>query len=249
MFRKFVNWNMKLSQAFDRLLPADYSVDGNSDFKNRFAPGWLTANSRIVDIGGGKNPFISVDQKKALAIHVTGVDISAEELARAPVGAYDITVCGDIAAVTGQADADICICQAVLEHVRDVEAAFGSIASFLKPGGVALVFVPSRNAVFARLNLALPERIKRWVLFAVFPHTHRDQGFRSHYNHCTPARFHALAHAAGMHVAAARYYYVSSYFSFFFPLYVLWRVWMLLFRRIAGVQAAETFSMALKKSA
>lgn len=247
MIRSFINWNVRLSRAFDRLLPADYRIDGNSDFKNGFAPKWLKSNIRVVDIGGGKNPFIAVDKKTALAIHVTGVDISAQELERAPAGAYDITKCADISKTVGSGDADLCICQAVLEHVQDVEAAFVAIASFLKPGGVALIFVPSRNAVFARLNLLLPEWLKRYLLFTIFPQTKRDQGFPSYYNRCTPAGFRAIAKCAGLEIQEAKYYYVSSYFSFFAPLYVLWRAWILLFRLVANEQAAETFCMALKK--
>lgn len=239
---------MKLSRSFDRLLPADYNIDGNSDFKHRFAPTWLKSNTRVVDIGGGKNPFIALDKKQALTIHVTGVDISAQELARAPIGAYDAVLCGDIATIVGPSDADICICQAVLEHVRDVEGAFVSIASFLKPGGVALIFVPSRNAVFARLNLLLPERLKRFLLFTIFPDTQRDQGFPSYYNRCTPAGFQAMAQAAGLEIQEVKYYYASYYFTFFAPLHVLWRAWILLYRSVAGDQAAETFSVAFKKT-
>lgn len=247
MIRRFINWNIRLSRGFDQLLPADYKIDGNSDFKNSFAPGWLKPNLRVVDIGGGKNPFITVDQKAVLGIHVTGVDISALELEKAPTGAYDITICGDISKATGTGDADLCICQAVLEHVQDVEAAFIAIASFLKPGGVALIFVPSRNAVFARLNLILPERFKRYLLFTIYPQTQRDQGFPSYYNRCSPSGFRSMATSASFEIQESKYYYVSSYFRFFAPLYVLWRAWILLFRRVAGEQAAETFCMALKK--
>jgi len=247
MIRRFINWNIKLSRAFDRLLPADYRIDGNSDFKNSFAPKWLKSDMRVVDIGGGKNPFIAVEKKSSLAIHVTGVDISAQQLERAPAGAYDITLCGDISKTAGSGDADLCICQAVLEHVQDVEAAFVAIASFLKPGGVALIFVPSRNAVFARLNLLLPEWLKRYLLFTIFPQTKRDQGFPSFYHKCTPAGFRSIGICSGLEIQEAKYYYVSSYFSFFAPMYVLWRAWILLFRRVAGEQAAETFCMALKK--
>jgi len=247
MIRRFIDWNIRLSCGLDRLLPADYVIDGHSDFKSNFAPKWLKANARVVDIGGGKNPFLTVERKNALAIHVTGVDISAQELERAPVGAYDKIIRADISETAGTGNADLCICEAVLEHVQDVAAAFGAIASFLRTGGVALIFVPSRNAVFARLNLLLPERIKRFVLFTIFPHTKRDQGFPSYYNKCTPADFRALATSAGLEIQEAKYYYVSSYFSFLFPLHAAWRAWILLFRSIAGEQAAETFSMAMKK--
>jgi len=246
ILQRFVAWNVRLSLTFDRLLARDYRIDGNSDFKNRFAVRWLRPNTRVVDIGGGKNPFIGTAKKKELAVHVTGLDISAQELAQAPAGAYDQVRCGDISTIVGGGDADLCICQALLEHVPDVHAALVSIASFLRSEGIVLVFVPSRNALFARLNLLLPERLKRKVLFTIFPQTRRDQGFRSYYNRCTPADFQLLAQALGFEIEDASYYYCSSYFSFFAPLHVLWRLWIVCYRAMAGYQAAETFSLALR---
>lgn len=203
MIRRFIDWNMSLSNALYRFLPADYVIDGNTDFQKNFASKWLKANARVIDIGGGKRPFVAPEIKNALAIHVSGVDISAQELERAPAGAYDRTICADISRTIGTGDADVCICQAVLEHVPDVASAFNGIASFLKPGGVALIWVPSRNAAFARLNLLLPERIKRFLLFTIFPETRRGQGFPSYYNKCTPADFRSLAQSAGLEVMEA----------------------------------------------
>jgi SAM-dependent methyltransferase len=249
MLRQILSWNVKLSQRFDQLLPTEYTIDGNSDFQKRFAPQWLKPNTTVVDVGGGKNPFIGAEKKKELALDVTGVDINSEELARAPSGAYDRTVCGDIAAITGHGDMDVCLCQAVLEHVRDVDAAFLSIASFLRPGGIAIIFVPSRNAIFARLNLLLPERLKRLVLFGIFPQTRHGQGFPSYYDKCTPHEFRVSARAVGLEFEQVKYYYCSTYFSFFAPLHIMWRLWVVLFRSIAGEQAAETFSVALRKTA
>ncbi len=71
------------------------------------------------------------------------------------------------------------ICQALLEHVPSTERAFRAIGSLLKPGGLALIFAPSRNAVFARLNLLLPQRLKRAILFAVFPESRYRDGYSS----------------------------------------------------------------------
>jgi len=76
----------------------------------------------------------------------------------------------------GQGDADLIICQALLEHVKNVDQAFAAIASILKPGGLALIFVPSRNALYARLNLLLPQDLKRksFMRFIPKPVSHKD---------------------------------------------------------------------------
>ena len=44
-----------------------------------------------------------------------------------------------------------------------------------------------------------------------------------------------------------RVYFQSDYFRFLFPLHAMWRLWTVLFRAIAGPQAAETFSLVLRK--
>lgn len=248
ILRSLIKSQVWLSRKFDTLLPEIYRVDGNRDFRESFVPKYLGRDLTIYDIGGGKNPYLGVDEKRRFAARVIGLDISQDELHRAPSGAYDRVICADISHFEGEHDADIVICQALLEHVKDVERAFRSIASVLKPGGVALLFVPSRNAVFARLNIVLPQRIKKKLLHAIFPKTRRGQGFPSYYDKCTPAHFKRMASDNGLSVVDARYYYKSSYFSFFFPVYFLWRLWVILYRALRSEQAAETFSMALEKT-
>lgn len=247
LLRRFIESQQRLSSAFDRLLPADYSIDGNTDFLKSFAPQYLCIGQFAIDVGSGKHPYLRPAQKRDLKIHVTGLDISQDELDSAPPGTYDQSICADITKYVGNNDVDLVICQALLEHVPDVRAAFQSMASMLKPGGKAVLFVPSRNAVFARLNLILPEEVKRKILFAIFPAARQGQGFKSYYNRCTPDDFRQITGDVGLQVIAFRAYYVSSYFSFFFPLYFAWRIWVILFRWLLGDQAAETFCIALEK--
>lgn len=248
LFRIFVSINRRVSAWFDQFaLPSWYSVDGNRDFIERFAPAFLHPRQTIVDVGGGKCPFLSVQDKRKLGAHITGLDIDEGELSRAPEGAYDAQIAGDICSYRGAGDADLVICQALLEHVRDNDSAFRSLSRLLKPGGILLIFVPSRNAAFARLNLALPESLKRKILFGIFPGARHAQGFPSYYDRCTPKDFANLAARNGLVIEQARYYFVSSYFSWLFPLYVVWRIWIVLFRLLRGNQAAETFAMAMRK--
>jgi 2-polyprenyl-6-hydroxyphenyl methylase/3-demethylubiquinone-9 3-methyltransferase len=117
----------------------------------------------------------------------------------------------------------------------------------LKPGGRAVLFVPSRNAVYARLNLMLPERLKRRILFAIYPEMTRDHGFPAFYDGCTPAGFSAMAQSNGLECENRSLYFQSDYFRFCLPLHVLWRVWVAAFRAWAGPEAAETFTLVLRK--
>ena len=248
LVRKFIDLNIKLSLWFDKVsLPSSFTVDGNKDFATDMASRYLKKGLKIYDVGGGKSPFINFDRKKALDLYVVGIDISEKELELAPSGCYDEVICADIASASGNEDGDLVICQTVLEHVRDVDRAFKSIASLMKPGGTALIFVPSRNAIFARINLILPQKLKEKILYGIFPTTETAQGFPSFYHKCTPNEFLALMKQNGFKDVETRYYFISTYFTFFFPLHFVWRIWILLFRYFRGGQAAETFSMALVK--
>lgn len=247
LLRKFVAANQVICWKFDRLFDPSYRIDGNSDFITDFAPRFLRRGQVIFDVGAGKRPYISAARKSELELKVIGIDISQEELDRAPAGIYDRAICADIMTFAGDGSGDLAICQALLEHVPDTSLALRGIASTIKPGGTLVLFVPCRNAIFARLNLILPESLKKQILFTLFPNTREAQGFRSYYNRCTPNDFREIAAGLDLEEIEFRDYYISSYFSFLFPAYAVWRLWTVCGRRLWGVQAAETFCMAFKK--
>ncbi len=245
--QRFIQLQRRWCETFDQLFPAEWRVDGNREFIDRVAGGYLFPEAVVYDFGGGKHPLISRDIKTRLGLRVIGVDISAAELAAAPAGCYDRTDCADVLTYSGSGAADVVVCQALLEHVRDVEQALGSIAATLKPGGVGLVFVPSRNAAFARLNMVLPQGLKRAVLHGLFPGSREKQGFPAFYDRCTPAAMSGAATRQGLEVAERKLYFQSKYFSFFLPLHMVWRLWQVVFHGIAGAEAAETFTLVLRK--
>lgn len=242
---------MRWSSAFDRkFMPEKFLVDGNVDYLQRYLPENLEVTPvgvKVYDVGCGKNPAISIDVRNKLQATVIGIDLSRAELERAPASALDKCIEANICEYRGDGDGDLLLCQALLEHVPDVDKAFLAMSTMLRQGGKALIFVPSRNAVFARLNIFLPQRIKLWLLHAIFPNSRRDQGFPSFYNRCTPRDFRLLAAKHGFVVEELLTYYSSGYFSFFFPLYFLWRLWILFFEKLNSEQAAETFIIKLRR--
>jgi len=249
LMHRFIALNQRLSWGIDRLLlPDRMRLDGNKDFKATIIPDLLRPGLRVYDLGGGSNPYLDEDTRNAMGLSVVGLDISAAELAAAPPGAYDRTIAADLCTFRGLGDADLVICQATLEHVPDTAGAIRAIAETLAPGGMAALFLPSRNAIFARLNLLLPEGLKRRLLFALFPQKALGHdGFKAYYDRCTPADLEKLARDNGLVLVERRLYWVSSYFSILTPVFLLWRLWQGLFRLVAGDQAAETFALVLTK--
>jgi SAM-dependent methyltransferase len=247
MLQSIIRSQRYLSRRFDALLPERFTIDGNQDFF-KVAPLLLKPGMNVWDIGGGKQPLIGRELKERLGLRIAGLDISGDELAAAPEGIYDKTIVTDLCTFRGPGDADLVICQAVLEHVPDVAAAFQGISSILKPGGTAVLFTPSRNAAFARLNLLLPQRLKERLLFAFYPEAAGHQGFPAYYNRCTPRQFRRMAEAVGLSIVEQKLYYQSAYFTFAFPIHLIWRMWVLLFASVAPASAVESFILILVKS-
>jgi 2-polyprenyl-6-hydroxyphenyl methylase/3-demethylubiquinone-9 3-methyltransferase len=245
---KFITQQRRWCEAFDSILPSKFRIDGNEFFINSFIQEFLGKNQCVYDIGGGKTPFFSKSQKELFGMHIIGVDIDRSELDMAPQGCYDEVIHSDIAVFKGNNDGDLLICQALLEHVEDVSLAITSISTCLKPGGVALIFVPSRNAIFARLNLIIPEFIKLKLLNLIFPNDADLHGYKSYYDRCTPSNFKQLFLENDFKVVKESYHYISVYFQIFLPLYIVWRIWIILFYAVSKENASETFCIAFQKS-
>ena len=247
--RPFLELQIRASKAFDTLLPKDMSVDGSRYFLDEFVSPLLRPGMVVYDVGSGRHPVLGPDEKAAAKLKVVGLDLSGEELNAAPAGAYDDTVTADITRFAGHANADLVLSHAVLEHVRDTRGALAAIESIAAGGGEIALFVPSRNAAFARLNLLLPEKVKLWMLGNLSPNYGGGGGWPAFYDRCTPRDFRRIAKELGLQVIELKPFFMSSYFMICFPLWVAWRLWMLAARAIAGENAAETFCIRLVKPA
>ena len=121
--RAFIQWQRKLSEQFDSYLPTAYQVDGNRDYLDRLVPAQIENGTRVYDVGGGKNPVFSPSEKLTRNLWIEGIDINEQELHNAPQGAYDAVHTADICSFRGAGDADYVLCQSLLEHVQDIDAA------------------------------------------------------------------------------------------------------------------------------
>jgi hypothetical protein len=114
VIRAIINSQKWLSRKFDLILPAKYRRDGNRDYIETIVPKYLANDITIYDIGGGKRPFLSAEQKLALNSTVVGIDIDRLELDLAPQGSYDEKICADIASFSGNQAADLVLCRLCL---------------------------------------------------------------------------------------------------------------------------------------
>jgi len=238
--RQFIRWQVRLCRRIDSVLIPEFSVDGNERFVV-LARGLVRSGDRVADIGGGKTPFFAPDEVAGLGLHVIGVDICSDELLQAPQGAFCTHAVGAIEEVRGGGDCDLVIAQSVLEHVYDGRRAAEGIASFCSPGGTVITFCPNRRAWFARLNLLLPEKVKRFILFSVFPEKRYRQGFPAHYDGCTPGELRANFAMVRVEERCLLPFFTSSYFMFCVPLYALWRLCTFPLMKVWPLVFCETF--------
>jgi 2-polyprenyl-6-hydroxyphenyl methylase/3-demethylubiquinone-9 3-methyltransferase len=247
IIRRFIAWNRTLSKKFDAVLvPRSWTVDGLKDYVHTVVPPLVQPDSNICDVGGGKRPFVGLEIPKQKRQYITGIDIDKAELEAAPNGIYDQIFVSDIGAKqlpVKASTATLVICEAVLEHVQDNTQAIRNMAKITKKGGEIALFIPSRNALFAVINRYLPEKVKRKLLFSIFPEYEHAQRFPAYYNHCTPKAMRKLLEQNGIEIAQVRCYYFSTYFSFFLPAHVFWRFYQLMSFLILRENAAESFSI------
>lgn len=248
ILKSFLEYNKRLSEKLDQMLPDCYREGGNDHFRSNVVPYLLKPDMRVYDLGGGSRPCLSAEEKTELRLVVIGVDVDADELSRAPVGSYDKSIVADLTRFVGHGDGDLAICQSTLEHVTDTSAAMRGISSTLKPGGLASIFAPNRNALFARINLLLPENFKRKILFTFFPNKALGHdGFKAYYANCTPNKLRKIADTCGLDFLQEHAFWKSTYFSVFFPAYLLWRLWTIVGRSLIGSEVSENFILVFRK--
>ncbi len=139
----------------------------------------------VLEVGGGRFPLLK--QEEAARLSYTSNDISQSELDRAPdwveKACFDI---GTPAPAEYHHRYDLVFSCMVQEHLKDTRAAYTTIHSILKPGGVVLQFCPTLYAFPFVINKLLPETLSRKILHTVFPDRNEDEvpKFPAHYDWC-----------------------------------------------------------------
>jgi SAM-dependent methyltransferase len=142
---------------------------------------------RVLEIGGGANPALPLDFVEEYGVEYVVLDISPEELAKAPDG-YS-TVQADIASprldIAG--GYDLVFSKMVAEHVPDGRVFHANVLGLLAEGGTAFHFFPTLYAPPFVVNRLLPERLSERVLLLLQSGRHREgrnAKFPSHYSWC-----------------------------------------------------------------
>ena len=118
----------------------------------------------ILEIGAGANPLFSLDFAKRHNLSYTILDISLEELAKAPSGYR--TIHADIGAKDFYIEErfEFVFSRMLAEHVKDGSVFHRNVKALLTPRGVAFHFFPTLYATPFIVNYLLPEKAARTFL-------------------------------------------------------------------------------------
>jgi len=219
---RFLELNTSLSVRFARIWPG-----GRHDVITRYKE--LVAESigsrpgqLVVDVGGGRTLDYRTHVGRGAA-RIVAVDVSDEELQLNED--VDEKRVADVTRELPFADAevDLITSSSVLEHLPNVLGFLDEAARVLRDDGTMIHLFPSRRTSYALLNRALPEALKRRLLFSAYPDTCGICGFPAHYDHCYYSAFTEACRERGFAIESIEmtYYGSSDYYRIFFPVFIV----------------------------
>ncbi len=144
---------------------------------------------RVLEIGAGANPTMSVNEVKDRRIQYMVSDTSEEELRKAPIG-YDVCqfdAGGKIVPPEMLESCDLVFSRMVNEHIRDGRQYHSNIYRMLRPGGVAVHCCATLFTLPFLVNRLLPEPVSDKINRLVYPNRDYDGHhgkFRAYYSWC-----------------------------------------------------------------
>ena len=170
---------------------------------------------RVCDVGGGANPVLPLSFIQARSIEYTLLDVSSDELAKAPEGYRKLTadVCDRRQLPEGRFD--LVFSKMVAEHVPSGREFHTNVFHMLAPGGIAFHFLPTLYSIPFVVNRLMPERLAAAALDAFDPRDqHQYAKFPAYYSWCVgpiPKQLDRLR-AIGYEVVEYRGFFGHNYY-------------------------------------
>lgn len=175
----------------------------------------------VLDVGAGKQWHFT-PSLKGRDMKLIGFDIDHAEMAENAL--LDQKICGDACKSLGVPDhsVDLIMGRAVIEHLHDTASFLDSANRALREDGRLIVTFASRYAPFAILNRFLPQRVSRWLLLHLVPGSSGVLGFKAFYDRASFREFKQSLLDAGFEIEEEyASYFSTSYYGFFFPLFIV----------------------------
>jgi SAM-dependent methyltransferase len=175
----------------------------------------------VLDVGAGKRWHFT-PSLKGRDMDLIGFDIDHAEMAENAL--LDQKIGGDACKSLGVPDqsVDLIMGRAVVEHLHDTASFLESANRALREDGRLIVTFANKYAPFAMLNRILPERVSHWLLSHLVPGSSGILGFKAFYDRASFREFKQSLTDAGFEIEEEyASYFSTSYYAFFFPVFVV----------------------------
>ena len=142
---------------------------------------------RVCDIGGGANPLFSKAQIKEYGLDYTVLDISSEELAKAPAEYHKLQADITDPNLSLNEEFDLICSKFLAEHIPNALMFHKNVFNLLSSNGYAFHYFPTLYNLPYLANLILPEKLSPRILLLFQPQRIKEgkQGkFPAYYNWC-----------------------------------------------------------------
>jgi SAM-dependent methyltransferase len=173
---------------------------------------------RVCDVGGGASPLLPLDFVEANGVDYVVVDISREELDKAPDGYAKLQADVSSPGFSAGEPFDLVFSRFVAEHVRRPDVFHRNLHEALVDGGYAVHFFPTLWALPFVLNRILPKRLTESLLLRMHPRRApegRHGKFPAYYRWCRGPTRRQLERLEGAGFEVERYlgYFGHGYYE------------------------------------
>lgn len=146
-----------------------------------------TGARRVCDVGGGARPSLPLDAIERLGLDYVVLDISAEELAKAPAGyqTLEADIAGDD--LPELEPFDLVFSRMLAEHIAEPERFHTNVRALLRDDGIAFHLFPTLYELPFLVNRLLPVRTSERFLLRLDPARRREgrkPKFPAYYRWC-----------------------------------------------------------------
>lgn len=140
---------------------------------------------KICDVGGGANPVLPAAYVQAHNLDCTILDVSMEELAKAPAGYQKLVQDIEAHDFALRDCFDFVVTKMLAEHIRHGQLFHQNLYALLEPGGIAVHYFPTLYALPFVANRLAPQWLSSLLLEIFSPRERYRQGkFPAYYSWC-----------------------------------------------------------------
>ncbi len=174
----------------------------------------LDKHRSILDLGCGR-AFPMAERFLSWSDHVYGIDPIAEPAKADPCATVKRGTADNVP--FPDANFDVVVCRAVLEHLGDPRPVFKEVSRVLAPGGVFIFLTPSRYDYVSLAARALPNSWHPWIVRRLEGRDEADT-FPTYYRANSQDAVESLAAEVGLGVQSLRYLNHHPQYFMFSPL-------------------------------